>query len=98
MKKFLQENFTTIVLVLTILTFFKSCGDSREINKLKKELEVTNLKMKELATKEQVEIISNKTMFDFLLYEDDLDKKKTSLSDIKNKVDELQKKLEASKN
>lgn len=94
MKKFIQENFTIIVLVITILTLFKSCGDSREVSKLRKELELTNQKMEKFATKEEVEIISSKTMFDFLLYEDDLDKKKTSLSDIKNKLDELQKKLD----
>lgn len=94
MKKFIQENFTIIVLVITILTLFKSCGDSREVTKLRKELEVANQKIEKFATKEEVEIISSKTMFDFLMYEDDLDKKKTSLSDIKNKVDELQKKLD----
>jgi CII-binding regulator of phage lambda lysogenization HflD len=94
MKKFIQENFTLIVLILSVLTLFKSCGDSREVAKLRKELETTNQKMEKYATKEQVEIISSKTMFDFLLYEDDLDKKKTSLSDIKNKLDELQKKLD----
>lgn len=95
MKKFIQENFTIIVLVITILTLFKSCGDSREVSKLRKELEVANQKIEKFATKEEVEIISSKTMFDFLMYEDDLDKKKTSLSDIKNKVDELQKKLDS---
>jgi hypothetical protein len=94
MKKFIQDNFTIIVLVIALLTLFKSCGDSREITNLKKELEVTNQKMDKFATKEQVEIISNKAMFDFLIYEDDIDKKKASLSDIKNKVDELQKRLE----
>lgn len=94
MKKFIQENFTIIVLIITVLTLFKSCGDSREVAKLRKELELANTKMNQFATKEEVEIISSKTMFDFLLYEDDLDKKKTSLSDIKNKVDELQKKLD----
>lgn len=94
MKKFIQENFTIIVLIVAILTLFKSCGDSREVSKLRKELELTNQKMEKFATKEEVEIISSKTMFDFLLYEDDLDKKKTSLSDIKNKLDELQKKLD----
>lgn len=93
MKKFIQENFTIIVLAIAILTLFKSCGDSRELNKLKKELETTNAKLENFATKEEVEIISNKTMFDFLLYEDDIDKKKASLSDIKNKIDELEKKL-----
>jgi len=32
-------------------------------------------------------------MFEFLLYEDDIDNKKASLSDIKNKIDELEKKM-----
>lgn len=38
MKKFLQENFTLIVLVIALLTFFKGCSDSREITKIKKEI------------------------------------------------------------
>ena len=38
MKKFLQTNFTIIVLVIALLSFFKSCGDSREISKIKKEI------------------------------------------------------------
>jgi hypothetical protein len=93
MKKFIQENFTLIVLIIAVLGLFKSCGDGREIAKLRKELENTNSKMDKYATKAEVEIISNKTMFDFLIYEDDIDKKKASLSDIKNKIDELEKKL-----
>lgn len=40
MKKFIKENFTTIVLVLSLLAFFKSCGDSRDISKIKKEIEI----------------------------------------------------------
>jgi len=40
MKKFIENNFTTIVLILALLSFFKSCGDSREITKIKKEIEV----------------------------------------------------------
>lgn len=39
MKTFIKNNFVTIVLVLTLLTFFKSCGDSREISKIKKEIQ-----------------------------------------------------------
>ena len=38
MKKFIKENFTVIVLVITLLTFFKSCGDSRELSNIKKEI------------------------------------------------------------
>lgn len=38
MKKFIQNNFTVIVLVIAILSLFKSCGDSRELSNIKKEL------------------------------------------------------------
>lgn len=39
MKKFIQDNFTVIVLVIALLSFFKSCGDSREISKIKREIQ-----------------------------------------------------------
>lgn len=38
MKKFIQTNFTVIVLVIALLGFFKSCGDSRELTAIKKDL------------------------------------------------------------
>lgn len=38
MKKFIETNFTIIVLVISILSLFKSCGDSREISKIKTEI------------------------------------------------------------
>jgi len=38
MKKFIQNNFTVIVLVISILALFKSCGDSRELSNIKKEI------------------------------------------------------------
>jgi hypothetical protein len=38
MKQFIKDNFTLIVLVITILLLFKSCSDSRELSKMKKEL------------------------------------------------------------
>jgi len=39
MKKFIETNFTVIVLVIALLSFFKGCGDSREITKIKKEIQ-----------------------------------------------------------
>ena len=39
MKNFIQKNFIVIVLVISLLTFFKVCGDSRELSKLRKEVE-----------------------------------------------------------
>ena len=38
MKEFVSKNFTVIVLVIMLLSFFKSCNDSREITKIKKEI------------------------------------------------------------
>lgn len=38
MKNFIQNNFTIIVLVISLLALFKSCSDSRELNKIKKEI------------------------------------------------------------
>jgi len=39
MKNFIQKNFTIIVLVIAILGLFKSCGDGRELSKMRKEIE-----------------------------------------------------------
>jgi hypothetical protein len=39
MKKFIEEKFTIIVLIVTLLTLFKSCGDGRELSKIRKEIE-----------------------------------------------------------
>lgn len=38
MKKFIENNFTIIVLVIAVLTLFKSCGESRDITKIKNEI------------------------------------------------------------
>jgi hypothetical protein len=39
MKKFIENNFVIIVLVIVLLSFFKSCGDSRELSKMRKEVQ-----------------------------------------------------------
>ena len=39
MKKFIQNHFTVIVLVIALLGFFKGCGDSRDLSKIKKEIQ-----------------------------------------------------------
>jgi hypothetical protein len=38
MKQFIEKNFTIIVFVIILLTFFKGCSDSREITKIKNEI------------------------------------------------------------
>ena len=39
MKKFLDKYFTIVVFVVLILTFFRGCGDSRELTAIKKEIQ-----------------------------------------------------------
>jgi hypothetical protein len=39
MKNFIEKNFTIIVLVIALIGFFKSCGDGRELSKMRKEIE-----------------------------------------------------------
>jgi serine/threonine protein phosphatase PrpC len=38
-KNFIKKNFSTIVMILALLTFFKSCGDSRALAKMNKQME-----------------------------------------------------------
>jgi hypothetical protein len=40
MKNFIEKNFTIIVLVIALISFFKSCGDGRELSKMRKEIEM----------------------------------------------------------
>jgi len=49
--------------------------------------EISNLK-KEVANKKEVRDIMENVMLEYLIYEDDLDKGKTSLSQIKNKIEQ----------
>jgi hypothetical protein len=58
MKKFIEEKFTIIVFVIMLLSFFKSCGDSREISKIRKEmkeLKDSTYNKKELDLRLQIE-------------------------------------------
>lgn len=39
MKTFIKNNFAVIVLAISLLTLLKSCGDSRELTKVRKEVQ-----------------------------------------------------------
>ena len=39
MKQFIEKYFTVVVFVILILTFFRGCGDSRELTEIKKEIQ-----------------------------------------------------------
>ena len=39
MKKFIEKHFVLITLIIALLTFFKGCGDGRELSKIRKEIQ-----------------------------------------------------------
>jgi hypothetical protein len=88
----IKENSTVIMIVIMVLLLLKQCSVSREISKTSKEVKelraLTDSLSHETASKEEIRQELRRSLFDFLIYETDLDDKKTSLSEIRRKVDE----------
>lgn len=89
--------FIIASLLILILCFFQTCGTKGKINDVKKQNEALDKKIDSLQTiisKQQdfdsdaVEYKMEQTMYKFLIYEEDLDKGRISLSEIKNRIDE----------
>jgi hypothetical protein len=91
MIKKIKENSTLIMIVIMVLLFLKQCGVSREMGKMRKEMTqlsaVSDSIKNETATRKEIRLEMNKALFDFLIYETDLDNGKSSLSEIRSKVD-----------
>ena len=77
-----------ITLVLVLFVLLRQCGVNRDIDRMEKSIKSINNKVNslEIPSKEEVRKEMNEIMFDFLIYEDDFDKGKASLSDIKSKI------------
>ena len=79
------------MIVIMVLLFLKQCGVSREMGKMRKEMTqlsaVSDSIKNETATRKEIRLEMNKALFDFLIYETDLDNGKSSLSEIRSKVD-----------
>jgi len=90
--KFIEKHFNVIVLCALLLILIQQCGVSRKADKAYKQAKATQESIDSLVkvgplTKEEARHISEQVMFEFLLYEEDVDKGRTSLSDIKNKIE-----------
>lgn len=84
----IKDNFTIIVLCLLVIVFFRQCGVNSEIIKIKKENAIISANIDSMVTKEEMKKEMRQVMYEFLIYEDDFDKGKVSLSDLKNKIDD----------
>lgn len=97
MKKFIDflkiNGWKVSTGVLFLLYVLKGCtfnkvGSIKEDTKaLEKRLTALEKRVDENATSKEVRDEMEITMFNYLIYEDDLDKGKSSLSDIKNKIE-----------
>lgn len=77
-----------LILILSIFTFFRSCSTGATVNKVEKKVEKLDSLVNAGSTLSQSEVdsIVRTRLYDFLIFEEDLDKGKTSLSDIKLKI------------
>ena len=94
-----NDNVTRIciyaITFFSLMCFFQTCGSKGKTIDNKKKIEVLETKVDSLIkvvdskpSAKEVQYEMEQTMYKYLIYEDDLDKGKTSLSEIKNKIDE----------
>lgn len=88
----IKSNSSSITMVLLLLVILRQCGVNRDIDRIEKNIKNTNLVIdtinKKTPSKKEIREEMNQTMFNFLIYEDDFDKGRTSLSEIKSKINE----------
>jgi len=86
----IKSNYWIILLFLTTIIFFKQCSVRNDVDRIEKNIksleEKTDSIQDNTVTRDQVKYEMNQTMFNFLIYEDDFDKGRSSLSDIRNKI------------
>jgi outer membrane murein-binding lipoprotein Lpp len=98
MKEFMKKWGMTILAVIFFLLFMGRGCTSIKISKVNTnvdsvEMHVDSLEQKiveledKTISKKEMKDEFERTMLDFLIYEDDLDRGKTSLSAIKNKIE-----------
>lgn len=96
-KLFLEKNHLVVLIGVILLFVINTCSSNGKISSLKKDvvslqnsvlikLERMDAKIDLLPDQKKIEKFNNKLMYDFLIYEDDLDNRRTSLSTIKEKI------------
>jgi uncharacterized membrane protein (DUF106 family) len=56
LDNFLSKHGIKVILVLLLLTFFRSCGTNSELKKVKKELQALQTQVKDFPSKKDLEI------------------------------------------
>lgn len=89
LKKYSNDRILLVcILAISVILYFKSCQTSQRISRLESRVSSVDsvvVSSKPVTKSDVDEVVSNR-LYDFLIFEDDLDKKKTSLTDIKIKI------------
>lgn len=82
-----------IIVFLLLFILMRSCSTSNTLSRVENQIQYMDSVSKATppVTKQEVDGVVSQRLYDFLIFEDDLDKKKTSLSDIKIKIQKNEK-------
>lgn len=83
-KDFINSYGTLTILFLCMITFIRTCSITTSVKNV--ERKVDNISLNSVLTKEQVDSVVKNRLYEFLIFEEDLDRGKTSLSDIRIKI------------
>ena len=95
---FLEKWGKLIIVVLLLITVFRTCGNTSKIDDIKEntkenknKIETLNDSIKKINnrtfSKKEMKYMQEQVMFRFLLYENEIDKNKITLPEIKEKID-----------
>lgn len=89
----IKDNIHFIVLGFLVIVFLRQCGVNNDIDRIEKQTKQISAKLDSIntLTKPEIRKEMREIMFEFLIYEDDFDKRKISLSEIKGKLDSSEK-------
>lgn len=92
---FLNKHGQKLTLLIVLVIFIRSCTLSSNVSILKsdnenlvKQINALSLKTDSLPDKSIINNIIEDNLYQFLIFEDDLDKGKTSLSEIKLRIEQ----------
>lgn len=96
----IKEYSWAIIMTILLLIYFQQCGRNRDISKINKSIKensayidstneaIKNIVYIEPVSKEEIKYEMEQMMYQFLIYEDDIDKGRISLSAVKIKMEE----------
>jgi hypothetical protein len=102
-KKFLEDNYLIIIIFLSLLFAINTCSNrsaiqnitkinNEKLQSFKDSLNILTNKINNIPTRNQFKIDNEILMYEFLQFEDDIDKGKMSLSELKLKLESMRNK------